>query len=128
MRASLRALSVILLAVAAIPAHARSALPPGESPVVVKAGFMLYDINEVEESTETFEFEGALLLSWHDPRQAFDPATEGASERVYKGSYQYSELYEGWRPQVFLANESGTYDRQGIVLRIEPDGTVWYLE
>lgn len=128
MRAKLIALPFILLAVAAVSAHARSELPPGDRPVVVKAGFMLYDINEIEESTETFEFEGALLLSWHDPRQAFDPAAEGVTERVYKGSYQYTELYDGWRPQAFLANESGSYDRQGTVLRIEPDGTVWYVE
>ena len=89
---------------------------------------MLYDITEIEESTETFEFEGALLLSWHDPRQAFDPGTEGVTERIYKGSYEYEELYGGWRPQAFLANESGAYDRQGIVLRVDADGTVWYLE
>jgi hypothetical protein len=125
----LLAAALVLSACAiASSAYASTAPPPGERPVVVKAGFMLYDINEIEESTETFEFEGALLLSWHDPRQAFDPETEGVTERVFKGSFQYSELYEGWKPQVFLANESGTYDRQGIVLRIEPDGTVWYVE
>jgi hypothetical protein len=118
----------LLLALAAMTAEASAVLPPGDRPVVVKAGFMLYDINEIEESTETFEFEGALLLSWQDPRQAFDPEAEGMTERVYKGSYQYAELYQGWKPQVFLANESGSYDRQGIVLRIEPDGTVWYVE
>lgn len=128
MRAKLIALPLILLAVVAASAHARSDLPPGDRPVVVKAGFMLYDITEIEESTETFEFEGALLLSWHDPRQAFDPGTEGVTERIYKGSYEYEELYGGWRPQAFLANESGAYDRQGIVLRIEPDGTAWYVE
>ncbi len=128
MRAKLIALPLILLAVVAASAHARSDLPPGDRPVVVKAGFMLYDITEIEESTETFEFEGALLLSWHDPRQAFDPDTEGVTERIYKGSYEYEELYGGWRPQAFLANESGAYDRQGIVLRIEPDGTAWYVE
>ena len=102
--------------------------PADDRPVVLKAGFMLYDINEIEESTETFEFEGALLLSWHDPGQAFDPDAEGVTERVYKGSYQYTELYDGWRPQAFLANESGSYDRQGIMLRVEPDGTLWYVE
>jgi hypothetical protein len=117
-----------LASILATAAHASAVPPPGERPVVVKAGFMLYDINEIRESTETFEFEGALLLSWHDPRQAFDAKAEGVTERVYKGNYQYSELYSGWRPQAFLANESGAYDRQGIVLRIEPDGTVWYVE
>lgn len=119
---------LFLLALLTSVAHAGTGVPPGERPLVVKAGFMLYDINEIEESTETFEFEGALILSWHDPRQAFDADAEGITERVYTGSFQYSELYRGWKPQVFLANESGSYDRQGIVLRIEPDGTVWYLE
>ncbi len=121
-------LFLALVTSAASTAHASTVLPPGDRPVVVKAGFMLYDVNEIEESTETFEFEGALLLSWHDPRQAFDPDAEGVAERVYKGSYQYTELYGGWKPQVFLANESGWLDRQGVVLRIEPDGTVWYVE
>jgi len=126
MRTSL--LSLLLLVLVSSATHASTELPPGDRPVVVKAGFMLYDVNEIEESTETFEFEGALLLSWHDPRQAFDAAAEGVTERVYKGSYQYTELYDGWKPQVFLANESGSLDRQGVVLRIEPDGTVWYVE
>ena len=102
--------------------------PPGDGPIAVRAGFMLYDVNEIEETTETFEFEGALLLSWVDPRQAFDPDAEGASERVYKGEYQFAELFDGWWPQVVLANQSGSLDRQGVVLRIEPDGTVWYIE
>lgn len=118
---------LVLLTVLVAPAHARSALPPGDTPIVVKAGFMLYDVNEIEESTETFEFEGALLLSWKDPRQAFDATAEGVGERVYKGSYQFTELYDGWWPQAFLANESGSFESQGVVLRIEPDGTVWYL-
>ena len=89
---------------------------------------MLYDVAEVAETTETFEFEGALLLNWHDPRQAFDPETEGATERVFKGNYEFTELFDGWRPQVVLANESGMSERQGIVLRVGPDGTVWYVE
>ena len=108
--------------------HLAIAAPPGNGPITVRAGFMLYDINEIEETTETFEFEGALLLSWDDPRQAFDPAIEGVEERVYKGEYQFAELFEGWWPQVVLANQSGNLDRQGVVLRVEPDGTVWYVE
>ena len=128
MRISTKTLVTILLTLAAAGANASALPPPGERPVVVKAGFMLYDVNEIEESTETFEFEGALLLSWHDPREAFDPAEEGVAERVYKGGYQLQEVFTGWRPQPFLANESGAYERQGVVLRIEPDGTAWYVE
>jgi hypothetical protein len=123
-------LAAILLASAeqATAADNRTDPPPGGEPVIVRTGFMLYDVNEIEETTETFEFEGALLLSWNDPRQAFDPATEGIDERVYKGDFQFSELFDGWWPQVVLANQSGSLDRQGVVLRIEPDGTVWFVE
>ena len=121
----------LLLCLSALPANAadlRTDPPPADDPVVVRAGFMLYDINEIEETTETFEFEGAMLLSWNDPRQAFDPDIEGSNERVFKGDFQFTELFDGWWPQVVLANQSGGLDRQGVVLRIEPDGTVWYVE
>ncbi|MEE4163853.1 MAG: hypothetical protein V2I25_15230 [Woeseiaceae bacterium] len=117
------------LTLVAIPSTVRasSELPPGDRPVIVKAAFMLYDVNEVAEATETFEFEGALLLNWQDPRQAFDPDAAGTTERVYKGPYQFAEVFDGWWPQAVLVNQSGPLERQGIVLRIEPDGTVWYL-
>lgn len=117
-----------LLFVHAAHAEARTEPPAADGPVIIKAGFMLYDVNDVDVAGETFELEGALLLSWHDPREAFDPAEAGVQERVFEGAFQFSELFEGWWPQVFLANQSGTTDRQGVILRIEPDGTVWYLE
>jgi hypothetical protein len=130
MRTLTRLFLAALLAPAALASAAdiRTDPPPGSGPVIVRAGFMLYDVNEVEETTETFEFEGALFLNWHDPRQAFDPTSEGVAERVFKGDYQFAELFNGWWPQVTLANQSGARDRQGVVLRIEPDGTVWYVE
>ena len=117
-----------LLVVHVAHAEARTEPPPSDGPVVIKAGFMLYDVNDVDVAGETFEFEGALLLTWQDPREAFDPVEAGVQERVFKGAFQFAELFNGWWPQVFLANQSGTTDRQGVILRIEPDGTIWYLE
>ena len=117
-----------LPAMLASAADVRTGPQPADEPVIVRAGFMLYDINEIEETTETFEFEGAMLLSWNDPRQAFDPAVEGVDERVFKGDFQFTELFDGWWPQVVLANQSGALDSQGVVLRIAPDGTVWYVQ
>jgi hypothetical protein len=67
-------------------------------------------------------------MSWKDPREAFDPVAEGANERVFKGSFQLAEVYDGWWPQVMLANQSSDFNREGVVLRIEPDGTAWYVE
>lgn len=103
--------------------------PPQEvRPIVVRAFFHLRDINEINSAAETFDFSGVLTLKWHDPRQAFDPAVEGVKERVFQGGYQFNELAAGWYPQVILVNESGMYQKSGVVLRVQPDGTSTLIE
>jgi len=102
--------------------------PPGEGPTIVRIGFFLRDINRIDEEAQRFEFEGMVTLRWMDERQAFDPAEVGAAERVYQGNYQFSEVFDGWWPQLVLANESGHYQRQGVLLRIRPDGSMTYVE
>jgi len=99
--------------------------PPQEAgPVVVRAQFELYDVNEINDGAETFEFTGVLTLKWHDSRQAFDPAVAGVNEKVFQGGYQFNELSTGWYPQVILVNETGgLYQQSGVVLRVRPDGT-----
>jgi len=96
--------------------------PPTErGPVVVRAAFELHDINEIDDAEERFEFTGVLTLRWHDPRQAFEPSG-GVGEKVFQGNYQFNEISTGWYPQVVLANESGLYQKSGVVLRVQPDG------
>jgi hypothetical protein len=103
--------------------------PPNETgPVVVDIGFYLSDISGIDEENETIAFEGILTLRWKDPRQAFDPRDAETEEKFYQGDYQFAELYSGWWPQVILANESGQYERQGMMLRIAPDGSMTYIE
>ncbi len=102
--------------------------PKGAGPVVVWARFKLHDINEVHDGTETFEFSGVLTLKWHDPRQAFDPAVEGVDEKIFQGNYQFNEISTGWYPQVVLVNESGFYQKSGVLLRVQPDGTSTLIE
>lgn len=103
--------------------------PPQEGgPTVVRVGFFLSDVNSVNEEQETFEFEGILTMRWHDPRQVFDPEEIAAPEKVFQGNYQFSEVATGWWPQIVLANESGRYERQGMLLRIKPDGSMTYVE
>ena len=102
--------------------------PETERPVPVGVGFYLTDIVEVDDERKTVQFEGVLTLRWHDERQRFDPVEEGTSEKVYQGNYQFSELATGWWPQLVLRNESGLYERQGVVLRILPDGNSTYVE
>lgn len=102
--------------------------PPGSVPVVVRAGFELRDVNEIDDEAEIFEFTGVMTLQWKDPRQAFDPSVEGVGEKVFQGNYQFNEVSTGWYPQVVLVNESGTYQKDGVVLRIRPDGTTTLVE
>jgi hypothetical protein len=103
--------------------------PPKEAgPVVVRARFELRDINEINDGAETFEFAGVLTLKWRDPRQAFDPVVVGVDEKIFQGGYQFNELATGWYPQVVLVNESGLYQKNGVVLRVQPDGTSTLIE
>jgi hypothetical protein len=94
----------------------------------VRAGFDLRDINEIDDEAETFEFEGVLTLEWRDERQAFDPAAEGVNEKLYQGDYQFNEVFTGWFPQVVLVNESGLYEKHGVLLRVRPDGSLRLVE
>ena len=102
--------------------------PKSDGPVVVQVGFYLSDINAINEEAETFEFEGILTLKWQDDRQAFNPTEVGAQEKVYQGAFQFNEVFTGWFPQVVLANVSGLYEKHGILLRVQPDGIMTYME
>ncbi len=96
--------------------------PPADGPVLIDAAFELRDINQINDKEETFEFTGVLTLIWRDSRLAFTP-TEGVDELVYQGNYQFNEVGVGWYPQVVLANESGLFAVDAVILRIAPDGT-----
>ena len=52
----------------------------------------------------------------------------GVEEKIFQGSYQFNELATGWYPQVVLINESGLYQKNGVVLRVQPDGTSTLIE
>lgn len=97
--------------------------PKGDGPVVVQANFQLRDINAIDDEAETFELSGVLTLTWHDPRSAFDPDEAGVAEKIYQGDYQFNELAAGWFPQIVLVNESGQFEKHGVVLRVRADGT-----
>jgi hypothetical protein len=98
--------------------------PPKEArPVVVRVRFEVQDIDEIDDRAETFEFTGVLVLTWRDPRQAFDPAVAGVDEKIFQGNYQFDEVATGWYPQVVLVNASGLYEANGVLLRVRPDGT-----
>ncbi len=98
--------------------------PPRQtSPVLVSGEFKLYDLNEINDEADTFEFTGVLTLKWLDPRQAFDPTLAGVNEKIFQGEFQFNELSPSWYPQLVLINESGLYETSGVLLLVETDGT-----
>ena len=105
-----------------------SALPQQDGPVEVTVSFDLRDIDHLDDEAETFEFTGVMKLSWHDPRQAFDPIMEGTKEKIYQGNFQFNEVFSGWYPQVILVNESGLYEKHGVLLRVRSDGSLSLFE
>ncbi len=122
-RALFFATIVLLVAPTASGAEPSRLGPPNaDGPVTVSVGLFVSDVNEVDERRETFEFEGILTLKWQDPRQAFDPGEVGVGERTYQGNYQFSEIFDGWWPQLILSNKSGIFDSQAVLLRIAPNG------
>jgi hypothetical protein len=130
-------LTVLLVAIALLcwPGNAVSqqepfVLGPPQStvPVRVSLGFYVSDVNDVDEENQRFEVEGILTLKWKDERLAFDPELVGVDEKVFQGNFQFSEIGTGWWPQTILANESGGYERQAMVLRHRADGSMTYIE
>ncbi len=103
-------------------------LPPAGGPVKVTVRFDLRDIDHIDDDEESFEFTGVVKSTWHDPRQVFDPALEGTDEKVFQGDFQFNEVFEGWFPQLILVNESGMFDKRGVLLRVRSDGTLSLYE
>ena len=102
--------------------------PNNGSPAVVRAAFQLQKIDEIDSEAETFQFTGVLTLTWQDKRQAFDPDKERVQEKIYQGDYQFNEVSPAWYPQVVLANVSDMYEKHGVLLRVQPDGTSTLIE
>jgi len=102
--------------------------PMATGPLSVRARLDIGDINDLNDSEESFEFTGVMTLIWKDPRQAFDPAVEGVHEKIYTGNFQFDEISPGWYPQLVLVNESGLFETSGVMLRVQPDGTSTLIE
>jgi hypothetical protein len=116
----------------ALPAFAEPAPPylygPPTSPTIVRVGFHLTDISDVDEREESVEMEGELSLRWHDPRMAFDADEASPSPKIYQGNFQFSELFDGWWPQLVLANGERAVESGSVLLKIDPDGSMTYVE
>jgi len=113
---------------------------PADGPVKVHIGFHLINITDVNEPGEEIEFEGAIVLQWSDPRQAYDPLELGLNDmkpgeilarvpaRVYQGDFAVKEVYQGWRPHIKISNGVGDRSTNHMAIGAYPDGTMVYAE
>lgn len=101
---------------------------PPALPTIVTVGLFLADIVSLDEVNETFEAEFVIGAQWVDSRLAFDPAAAGTDEKLFQGSFQFDELYEGWWPQLLIVNEVGKSSPNALRLVVHADGRVHYLE
>lgn len=111
-----------------------------DGPLKVHTGFHLIDITNVDEPNEEIEFEGAIVLKWFDPRQAYDPFELGLDDidradllarapyRIYQGDYAVKEVFQGWRPHIRISNGIGDRSANHMAIGVYPDGTVVYVE
>jgi hypothetical protein len=83
---------------------------------VVRAGFELESVNQIDDEAETFEFAGTVTLTWHDSRQAFQADANGFSDLIFQGDFQFDEVVPCWFPQLVLLNDMGEYESQAIIL------------
>ncbi len=97
--------------------------PPDVRPLALAVEFHLQDIDDINDETETIQFAGTLLVRWHDPRQAFDTVSAGVREKCFDDTYQYTEQFPTWVPQVDLVNAFTPLETRSKLLRIAPDGT-----
>lgn len=101
---------------------------PPSSPTEIKVGIFLADIIDMDEVEEAFEAEIILIAEWHDPRLAFDAASEGSDYKLFQGEFQFNELFTGWWPQLLIVNEIGSGDINALRITVHSDGTVRYKD
>src|SRR5210317_13833 len=123
------------------PGDALRMIPkPTDGPVEVRIGFHLIDITDINEPNEEIEFEGAIVLKWSDPRQAYDQFELGLADinqaeilaripfRAYQGDFAVKEIYQGWRPHIKISNGIGDRSANHMAVGVYPDGTMVYAE
>ena len=92
----------------------------GGKPVKMKLGLFITNLIEVDEVKEKFHISGYLMLTWKDPRLAFNSATP-EEQREYAPS-------EIWVPRLYFINAVQPREKANINIRGDADGTIHYVE
>ncbi|HEY9705013.1 MAG TPA: hypothetical protein V6C58_21420, partial [Allocoleopsis sp.] len=101
----------------------KNQLPPNSNRAIpVKIGVFIINFAGINEPKETYQIIGYLSASWVDKRLAFDPIKTGKSIKVFQSKNEI------WHPDIEIFNQSGRSQSDRISIKVEPDGTVTYIE
>ena len=96
--------------------------PPHQGkPVEVTVGVYISDLDNIDQTTETYEVSGYLSAKWTDPRLIFNPKELGVDYIAYKPG-------EIWEPYLTKVNAVDENQPNDVALDVKPDGTVQYSE
>src|SRR5579862_6412145 len=93
---------------------------PGE-PIPVAIELEIENIPAIDEVSEQFTVDGDLLVTWNDPRLAYQRANPSVPDKIYPiGSI--------WMPSIDMINAVTPRDKRYQTITVSPDGTVNYAE
>jgi hypothetical protein len=99
-------------------------------PTEVRVAIQLDQVTGVNQKAENFSIVGNFLMSWKDEGFAFDTAECNCDEKLFNTSQ-----FEDWTrknrlawPRFLFYNQQGNRWIQEDVFRVNPDGTVGYVE
>jgi hypothetical protein len=95
--------------------------PLDRAPVPVQVGMQITELNQIDERTSSFRFEGFGDFQFCDPRSAFDPVAAGRKTRRIVGIH---ENYPIWNVKLHVANGLGAVEVTQRLVEIQFDGSV----
>ncbi len=81
----------------------------------------LLNFEEMDEVSERFRIDGALIVDWKDSRLAFQPQPGAPRLRHYTPD-------EVWHPNLQMVNATRPRESHGYAILAEPDGAMHYIE
>jgi hypothetical protein len=99
-------------------------------PIPVRIGVKLQQITVVDQRAENFGVVVSLVMTWRDPRLAFDPEMVEDRFKVFVGDAFSAEMNRRglvW-PQYTVVNQQGNRWVQNRIVAVFPDGEAAYFE
>lgn len=122
-------LAMLMLCTNNLYANMKAGMPnPPSKPTEVEVGAFVSDIIDIDELNENFKVDMIMKYDWFDKRLAFDKDELGQEYKLFQGSFQVEEKYDGWLPQFIILNEVGAPERKALKIKVWYNGHVEMFE